>query len=58
MPPGASTAEVTLTPDGNSTILRLVHRDLPEPSHSQHDKTENEALCRTRTGDPFLTMDD
>jgi uncharacterized protein YndB with AHSA1/START domain len=27
--PGASTVEVTLTPDGDHTIVRLVHRDLP-----------------------------
>jgi uncharacterized protein YndB with AHSA1/START domain len=27
--PGSSTVEVTLTPDGEHTILRLVHRDLP-----------------------------
>jgi len=36
--PGASTVEVTLTPDGDGTVLRLVHRDLPEPSRPQHDK--------------------
>ena len=29
IPPGSSTVEITLTPDGNETILRLVHRDLP-----------------------------
>ena len=33
-----STVEVTLTPDGDGTVLRLVHRDLPEPSRPQHDK--------------------
>jgi uncharacterized protein YndB with AHSA1/START domain len=27
--PGASTVEVTLRPDGDGTLLRLVHRDLP-----------------------------
>jgi uncharacterized protein YndB with AHSA1/START domain len=27
--PGASTVEVTFTPDGDGTIVRLVHRDLP-----------------------------
>ena len=35
--PGASTVEVTLEPDGGGTLLRLVHRDLPEPSRPQHD---------------------
>ena len=29
MPPGSSTVEVTFTRDGNGTIVRLVHRDLP-----------------------------
>jgi uncharacterized protein YndB with AHSA1/START domain len=29
VPPGASTVEVTLEPDGDETIVRLVHRDLP-----------------------------
>ena len=27
--PGESTVEVTLTPDGEHTMLRLIHRDLP-----------------------------
>lgn len=27
--PGSSTVEVTLTPDGDHTIVRLVHSDLP-----------------------------
>ncbi|HEY8630333.1 MAG TPA: SRPBCC family protein [Gaiellaceae bacterium] len=29
VPPGASTIEVELTPVGNGTSLRFVHRDLP-----------------------------
>ena len=29
IPPGASTVEVSLIPDGDGTIVRLVHRDLP-----------------------------
>jgi uncharacterized protein YndB with AHSA1/START domain len=28
VPPGSSTVEVTLTPDGDGTLLRLVHRGL------------------------------
>lgn len=27
--PGGSTVEITLTPDGDHTLVRLVHRDLP-----------------------------
>ncbi len=36
LPPGSSTVEVELVPDGNDTIVNLTHRDLPpdrEPSH-------------------------
>lgn len=29
VPPGSSTVEITLRPDGEATIVRLVHRDLP-----------------------------
>jgi uncharacterized protein YndB with AHSA1/START domain len=29
VPPGASTVEVTFTAEGDGTIVRLVHRDLP-----------------------------
>jgi uncharacterized protein YndB with AHSA1/START domain len=35
--PGSSTVEVTLTPDGDGTVVRLVHRDLPgEESQAAH----------------------
>jgi uncharacterized protein YndB with AHSA1/START domain len=30
-PPGSSTVEITLTPDGNGTLVRLVHSGLPTP---------------------------
>ena len=36
VPPGSSTVEVTLKPDGDGTILRLVHRDLLEPELIPH----------------------
>ncbi|MBI4278171.1 MAG: SRPBCC domain-containing protein [Armatimonadetes bacterium] len=29
VPPGSTTVEVSLIPDGDGTIVRLVHRDLP-----------------------------
>ena len=54
VPPGASTAEVTLTPDGNSTILRLVHRDLLEPSRSQHDKTRTKPSAGLEPATPSV----
>jgi uncharacterized protein YndB with AHSA1/START domain len=34
--PGSSTVDVTLEPDGDATIVRLVHRDLPEAEMQPH----------------------
>ena len=34
VPPGSSTVEVTLTPQGEHTTLRLIHRDLPNPQEA------------------------
>jgi uncharacterized protein YndB with AHSA1/START domain len=36
LPPGASTVEVTLTPDGDGTTVEVVHRDLPELDAALH----------------------
>jgi uncharacterized protein YndB with AHSA1/START domain len=36
LPPGSSTVEVLLVPDGEATIVRLLHRDLPEDVQSFH----------------------
>jgi uncharacterized protein YndB with AHSA1/START domain len=36
VPPGSSTVEVTLTRDGSGTLLRLVHRGLPESELASH----------------------
>ena len=37
--PGSSTVEFTLTPDGSGTLVRLVHRDLPnEEAAEAHGK--------------------
>jgi uncharacterized protein YndB with AHSA1/START domain len=35
-PPGASRVEITLTPDGDGTLLRLVHRGLSEDEARSH----------------------
>jgi uncharacterized protein YndB with AHSA1/START domain len=48
LPAGASTVEVTLTPDGDGTLLRLVHRDLPEPARELHDQGWDHFLERLR----------
>ena len=36
VPPGSTVVEVVLTPDGDGTILRLSHRDLPEAEREIH----------------------
>ncbi|MFL5796968.1 MAG: SRPBCC domain-containing protein [Actinomycetota bacterium] len=36
LPPGATTVEVELTPDGEGTVLRLTHRGLPEEARGEH----------------------
>ena len=36
VPPGSSTVEIDLEPDGEGTRLRLVHRGLPEASLASH----------------------
>jgi uncharacterized protein YndB with AHSA1/START domain len=36
IPAGASTIEISLTPDGDRTLLRLIHRDIPEPIREIH----------------------
>jgi hypothetical protein len=37
---------VTLTPDGEGTHLRLVHRDLPGDERASHDKGWGQMLDR------------
>jgi uncharacterized protein YndB with AHSA1/START domain len=36
VPPGSSTVEIDLEPDGQATRLRLVHRGLPEGAIAEH----------------------
>ncbi|HZA80941.1 MAG TPA: SRPBCC domain-containing protein [Actinomycetes bacterium] len=36
VPPGSTTVEIDLLPDGDGTALRLVHRGLPEPEVEIH----------------------
>lgn len=49
VPPGSSTVEVTLIPDGDGTILRLVHRDLPEEARAPHTHGWEHYLGRLTT---------
>lgn len=34
LPPGSTTVEIDLIPDGDGTLIRLTHRDLP-PDHTE-----------------------
>lgn len=57
VPPGSSRVEITLTPDGDGTILRLVHSGLPNAgSISGHTEGWERYLDRLGTvtagGDP------
>ena len=36
IPPGASTVEITLREESGKTLVRLVHRDVPEPAAEIH----------------------
>ena len=36
LPPGASTVEVTLSPESGGTLVRLVHRGLPQAEAPRH----------------------
>lgn len=46
VPPGSSTVEVTLEPDGADTYLRLVHRDLPGSESAVHAGGWEQMLAR------------
>jgi uncharacterized protein YndB with AHSA1/START domain len=36
IPAGSSTVEITLAPDGDGTVVQLVHRDLPPEEVAKH----------------------
>jgi uncharacterized protein YndB with AHSA1/START domain len=57
VPPGSSTIEVTLTPDGDATVVHLRHSGLPdEDARSSHQKGWSHYTARlaiaARGGDP------
>lgn len=57
MPPGSTTVEVTLEPDGDGTHVRLVHRGIPSAeSREQHRSGWQHYLSRlgiaAASGDP------
>jgi uncharacterized protein YndB with AHSA1/START domain len=38
VPPGSSRVEITLTPEGGGTLLRLIHSGLPEGTEGLHEE--------------------
>jgi hypothetical protein len=46
IPPGSTTVEITLHPEGDKTRLRLVHRDLPEDAIGDHTEGWDHYLGR------------
>jgi uncharacterized protein YndB with AHSA1/START domain len=36
LPPGSTTVQIELLPDGDGTLIRLTHRDLPAPAIDLH----------------------
>jgi uncharacterized protein YndB with AHSA1/START domain len=56
LPPGSSTVEIELVPDGDGTLIRLSHRDLPPENVPPHEIGWRHYLPRLGTaaegGDP------
>ncbi len=57
IPPGSTTVEVSLIPDGDGTVLRLVHKDLSTPeSRERHSEGWDHYMTRLAAaaggGDP------
>jgi len=44
--PGSTTVEITLHPEGNKTLVRLVHRGLPEDAIADHTRGWDHYLGR------------
>ena len=49
IPAGSSEVEITLTPDGDKTRVRLVHRGLPDDAVSDHTQGWDHYLDRLAT---------
>ena len=66
LPPGSSTVEVSLIPDGDGTIVRLRHLGLPTEQRSQHAEGWEHFLARLAIAaegrdagpDPWVTTEE
>jgi uncharacterized protein YndB with AHSA1/START domain len=52
IPPGSTTVEITLHPEGDKTRVRLVHRGLPEDALTDHGGGWDHYLRRLATAAP------
>jgi uncharacterized protein YndB with AHSA1/START domain len=52
VPPGSSTVEIALIPDGAETIVRLTHRDLPSTDRGSHAEGWEHFLPRLAVAAP------
>jgi uncharacterized protein YndB with AHSA1/START domain len=52
VPPGTSTVEVELVPEGDATLVRLVHRDLPSGAQGPHSEGWDHYLQRLAVAAP------
>jgi uncharacterized protein YndB with AHSA1/START domain len=65
VPAGSTVVEITLTPEGEGTRLRLVHRNLAEEPRAEHDMGWDHYVARLRIAaeggtpgpDPFAAPD-
>lgn len=46
VPAGSTTVEITLTPDGDGTLVRLAHRGLADPATDEHGQGWEHYLAR------------
>ena len=44
--PGSSIVEIDLVPDGGETIVRLIHRDLPDEAFESHPEGWEQYISR------------
>src|SRR5882672_9872769 len=52
IPPGSTTIEISLHPEGDKTRVRLVHRGLPEDAVSDHTRGWDHYLARLAIAAP------
>ena len=46
VPPGSSTVEITLKPDGKETVVTLRHSGIPAPAAGEHEKGWTHYIAR------------